>query len=57
MISYDGRTWKHIETFTYDAAEPKLTFGDARGAEILDSACAPIHGEISTVCAQMRAPS
>jgi hypothetical protein len=25
VISYDRRTWKHVETFTYDAAEPKLT--------------------------------
>ncbi|HEY1238925.1 MAG TPA: M14-type cytosolic carboxypeptidase [Bryobacteraceae bacterium] len=25
VISYDGRTWKHVETFEYDAAEPKLT--------------------------------
>jgi hypothetical protein len=24
VISYDQRTWKHIETFEYDAAEPKL---------------------------------
>jgi hypothetical protein len=25
VISYDHRTWKHVETFTYDPAEPKLT--------------------------------
>lgn len=25
VISYDGRTWKHIETFAYDAKEPKLS--------------------------------
>ena len=25
VISYDGRTWKHIDTFTYDPVEPKLT--------------------------------
>ena len=25
LISYDRRTWKHIETFTYDPKEPKLT--------------------------------
>lgn len=25
VISYDGRTWKHVDTFVYDAAEPKLT--------------------------------
>jgi hypothetical protein len=25
VISYDRRTWKHVETFTYDPAEPKLT--------------------------------
>ncbi|MFN7994548.1 MAG: M14-type cytosolic carboxypeptidase [Bryobacteraceae bacterium] len=25
VISYDRRTWKHIETFTYDPIEPKLT--------------------------------
>ncbi len=25
VISYDRRTWKHIDTFTYDPAEPKLT--------------------------------
>jgi Zinc carboxypeptidase/Cytosolic carboxypeptidase N-terminal domain len=25
VISYDHRTWQHIETFTYDSAEPKLT--------------------------------
>ncbi len=25
VISYDQRTWKHVENFTYDAAEPKLT--------------------------------
>ncbi len=24
VISYDGKTWHHIQTFTYDAAEPKL---------------------------------
>ena len=24
VISYDGKTWHHIETFTYDAVEPKL---------------------------------
>ena len=24
VISYDQRTWKHVETFDYDAAEPKL---------------------------------
>jgi hypothetical protein len=24
VISYDQRTWKHIETFEYDAGEPKL---------------------------------
>jgi hypothetical protein len=24
VISYDGRTWKHIDTFTYDPDEPKL---------------------------------
>ena len=24
VISYDQRTWKHVETFEYDAAEPKL---------------------------------
>jgi hypothetical protein len=24
VISYDQRTWKHIETFEYDAVEPKL---------------------------------
>src|SRR4029077_1764076 len=24
VISYDQRTWKHIETFEYDATEPKL---------------------------------
>jgi hypothetical protein len=24
VISYDQRTWKHIETFEYDAAEPKM---------------------------------
>ena len=22
--AYDGRAWKHIDTFTYDATEPKL---------------------------------
>ena len=25
VISYDRRTWKHVETFTYDRDEPKLT--------------------------------
>ena len=25
VISYDRRTWKHLDTFTYDSAEPKLT--------------------------------
>src|SRR6476620_3716141 len=25
VISYDRRTWKHIETFTYDPAGPTLT--------------------------------
>jgi hypothetical protein len=25
LISYDRRTWKHVETFTYDSAEPKLS--------------------------------
>ena len=25
VISYDRRTWKHVETFTYDPEEPKLT--------------------------------
>ena len=25
VISYDHRTWKHIDTFTYDPVEPKLT--------------------------------
>jgi Zinc carboxypeptidase/Cytosolic carboxypeptidase N-terminal domain len=25
VISYDRRTWKHIDTFEYDPAEPKLT--------------------------------
>jgi murein tripeptide amidase MpaA len=25
VISYDRRTWKHIDTFTYDPDEPKLT--------------------------------
>ena len=25
VISYDRRTWKHIDAFTYDPAEPKLT--------------------------------
>jgi Cytosolic carboxypeptidase N-terminal domain len=25
VISYDRRTWKHIDTFTYDPIEPKLT--------------------------------
>ena len=25
VISYDRRTWKHVETFTYDPAEPKLS--------------------------------
>jgi hypothetical protein len=24
VISYDGKTWRHVETFTYDAVEPKL---------------------------------
>ena len=24
VISYDGRTWTHVEKFDYDAAEPKL---------------------------------
>ena len=24
VISYDQRTWKHVETFEYDATEPKL---------------------------------
>ena len=24
VISYDQRTWKHVETFEYDAGEPKL---------------------------------
>jgi len=24
LISYDQRTWKHVETFEYDPAEPKL---------------------------------
>jgi hypothetical protein len=25
VISYDQRTWKHVETFMYDSSEPKLT--------------------------------
>ena len=25
VISYDRRTWKHIDTFTYDPTEPRLT--------------------------------
>jgi len=25
VISYDHRTWKHVETFTYDPSEPKLS--------------------------------
>jgi hypothetical protein len=25
VISYDGRTWRHVERFSYDAGEPKLT--------------------------------
>jgi hypothetical protein len=24
VISYDGRTWKHVETFEYDSSEPRL---------------------------------
>ncbi len=24
VISYDGKTWRHVETFEYDAVEPKL---------------------------------
>src|SRR5438045_8879412 len=32
VISYDGRTWKHIETFEYDPSEPKLRLRITPGA-------------------------
>lgn len=33
VISYDRRTWKHVDTFTYDPAEPSLSLRVTPGAQ------------------------
>ena len=44
VISYDRRTWKHVETFTYDPAGAQaLAPHHTRRAAILDRACASVH--------------
>ena len=44
VISYDRRTWKHIDTFTYDRGEPKLTLRVIADAiAILDRSRSSLH--------------
>ncbi len=44
VISYDGKLWRHIQTFEYDPAEPKLRLHvRPHGFELLDRPHSAVH--------------